>query len=54
MKTSGRQLMVMRIVLDDALIAHDFDVSKADYQPDVVIMAAGNLTSNGCRIVLDD
>ncbi len=54
MKTSGRQLITMRTVLDEALVAHDFEVLRQDYQPDVLIMAAGNLTAHGCRIVLDD
>ncbi len=48
MRTSGRQL------IDEALVADDFEVSRQDYQPDVLIMAAGNLTANGCRVVLDD
>ena len=52
--TSGRQTTTMRTVLENALVAHDFEVSRQDYQPNVLIMAAGNLTTNGCRIVLDD
>ena len=47
-------MTTMRTVLDNALVAHDFEVSRQDYQPNVLIMSAGNLTSNGCRIVLDD
>ena len=54
MHTRGRQMTTMRTVLDNALVAHDFEVSRQDYQPNVLIMSAGNLTSNGCKIVLDD
>ena len=54
MHTRGRQMTTMRTVLDNALAAHDFEVSRQDYQPNVLIMAAGYLTSNGCKIVLDD
>jgi hypothetical protein len=52
--TRGRQMTTMRTVLDNALVAHDFEVARQDYQPNVLIMSAGNLTSTGYRIVLDD
>ena len=54
MHTRGRQMTTMRTVLDNALVAHDFEVARQDYQPNVLIMSAGNLTSTGYRIVLDD
>ena len=53
-QTSGQQVMTFRTVEDNMLIAHDFEVAKVSYRPDVMIMSAGNITSNGCRIILDD
>ena len=35
-------------------IAHEFEVAGAGYQPDALIISAGNLTRNGCNIVSDD
>ena len=54
MTTAGQQLMTVRTEGDSVLIAHEFEVSDNSCQPDVLIMAAGNLTTNGCRVVLDD
>ena len=55
MLTRGRrQMTTMRTVLENALVAHDFEVMGHGYEPNVLIMSAGNLTSKGCKIILDD
>ncbi len=53
-QTAGQHLMTMKTIDDSVLVAHDFDVAKQGYQPDVLIRAARNLTSSGCRMVDDD
>jgi hypothetical protein len=53
-QTAWQQLMTMRTIDDSALTAHASEVAKQSYQPDVLIMAAGNLTTSGCCVALDD
>ncbi len=53
-QTAGQQLIALRTADDDGLIPRDFEVARQSYQPDALIAAAGNLTSNGCRIAVDD
>ncbi len=53
-QAAGAQLMTMITTEDSVFVALDFEVAKQSYQPDVLVMAAGNLTSNVCSAALGD
>ncbi len=47
---AGQQWITVRTIEDSVLVVHVFEVAKGIYQPDVLILVAGNLTSNVFRI----